>query len=510
MSLTAAAPLLKPDDLDDPEQFVEVGPIPYLDIHEDPTNGKVDEEILRLIRDNNNRRSRKGLLTALILGHTKLPIRAGDHMPDELEQPEVVGYAGNWFIAPDPVEGKPCLWATEWHLKRYVGICRGMPYRSIERLSPSPDKSDPKPTDHYADRVSLLRTPPRREFPPIHYGGDPVDMVRFAYGRVAPATEPTAENDDPKVKEENTDMGFDHTDPAHVEKLAELLGPHIGRYVRDQVRSALQEMVEAAPGEAKEAPPVAAETPVPGDEDTEAKAPVPASDEKEEPNVLPPDDEEDGNDVDGDGVDDEDEERDQYGELEQPTDEDMDDEYEGDPDDIGEDVEEEEQVPRKQRAKYAEAELGGDNGIVPSMVNGKPKKKDQKVINRKQYQKDMGAVATTIEDLYSQIGQLAHERNRLLYQKKLSALKEEGFELDVDEEANELPIADPEEFMTKRESHIRKNYRRTIINQTPVPVAEKTPAREPMNHQQMIRARGYATANRVSFDDAVKALGFNI
>lgn len=132
------------------------------------------------------------------------------------------------------------------------------------------------------------------------------------------------------------------------------------------------------------------------------------------------------------------------------------------------------------------------------------------MIPRKQYQKDMGAVATTIEDLYSQIGKLAHERNRLLYQKKLNDLKDEGFELDVEEEAGELPIDSPEDFMQKRESHIRKNYRRTIVNQSPVPVAEKTPARERMNEQQMIRARGYATANRVSFDEAVKALGFHI
>lgn len=504
------AHLLTAADLDDPEQFVQVGFVPYIETHDDAQNGKVDERILRLMLVNNKNRAKKGLWCAIIQGHTKLPLGPRDHMPPENEQPEVLGYVRDWKIAPDPVNGLPCLWGDERHMVRHSHIARELPWRSIERLSPAPDKENPKSTDHYADRVSLLRTPPRREFPPIHYGGDPSDMVRFAYGRVAPATEPATANNDPQVEEENDDMGFDHTNPAHVEKLAELLGPHIGRHVRDHVRSALQEMVEG-PGSEEEAPKAVAQAPAEEEGEAPQAAPVASAKEEvdeDEPNVLPPDDDEEGEDVDGDGVDDEDEERDAYGELEQPTDEDFDDEYEGDPDDVGEDVDEEEQAPRKQRAKYAEAELGGDNGIVPTL--GDQPKKRKNMIPRKQYQKDMGAVATTIEDLYSQIGQLAHERNRLLYQKKLSSLKDEGFELDVEEEASELPIDSPEEFMQKRESHIRKNYRRTIVNQSPVPVAEKTPAREQMTESQMIRVRGYATANRVSFNEAVKALGFNV
>lgn len=516
MTTTAEAPLLKHDDLDDPDQFVEVGPIPYIDVHDDPTNGKVDERILRLLRDNNNRRCRRGLYTALILGHTKLPQKAGDHMPDEVEQPQIIGYAGQFFIAPDPVEGKPCLWATEWHRRGYAQLARTFPYRSIERLAPAPDKENPSTTDHYSDRVSLLRTPPRREFPPIHYGGDPEDSVRLAYGRVAPATEPEKE---PEGKE--NEMAFDHTNPAHVEELARHLGPHLGKHVRDHVRSALQEMVEPhsngdheepdgdepeqatlPPAKKKAAPKPPVDEEPDGDEADDV-APEDDGGDEDVPDVLP-DEGDDGYD------DDEDDDRSEYAAAEDvPADGDTCADYEGED---GEEVDEDMRPPKKMRAKYdaaeAPAEVGGHDSLIPKLEPAKPRRK--KVIDRKQYQKDMGAVALTIEDLYEQIGQITHERNRLLYAQTLEGMKKEGFELDVEEEVAELPVDEPEQFMERRQTHIRKHYRRSIMDQPTVPVGEHRMGPKPrMTDTDRIKAVGYATAHKVSYDAAIKALGLD-
>jgi hypothetical protein len=300
-------------------------------------------------------------------------------------------------------------------------------------------------------------------------------------------------------------MGFDHTNPAHVEKLAELLGPHLGRHVRDHVRSALSEMVEPmSPGHeepdgdegAMEEPP--SMNGAPGKKPPMAKAgeldePEDTEESESEPEVVPDDDEDMG--------------REEYGEMEQPDD-DMDDmEYEGAPD---EEVEDEEEVEPRQRTKYMEGEVGGNSTVIPKMENSDPRrKKTMNGVSRKQYQQDFGAVSTVIEDLYEQLGRLTHERDRLLYRQNLEALKkEEGFELDIDEEVAELPIDAPADFIEKRQAHIRKCYRRTIVSQPTVPVGEAKRLAEPISEQQMIRARGYATAKRVDFDTACKELGF--
>lgn len=178
-------PLLRRSDFNDTSKFVTIGPVPLIEAHDDPQLGVVDEPLLRRILHNNRRREQRGLYSSIIRGHTLTPDMCGN-MPSEEDQPAVVGYCSDWHLAPDPVNGQPCLWAFEHHLKAHAGDNASYPFRSVERLQSAGKYHDPHAD--VIDRVSLLRTPPRRELGAVHFHyrrdlADPHDVARVCYSR---------------------------------------------------------------------------------------------------------------------------------------------------------------------------------------------------------------------------------------------------------------------------------------------------------------------------------------
>lgn len=123
-SVAPPAPI-KSDDLQD------IGIWPCIDEHElpaTPTHSavKVDEPKLHLIAENNNRRVEEtGDLTPIVIGHTK------DDAPEN-EQPEIVGYATDFFVAPFFKTGRKALFARFLAQKDKLDKFREYPRRSVE------------------------------------------------------------------------------------------------------------------------------------------------------------------------------------------------------------------------------------------------------------------------------------------------------------------------------------------------------------------------------------------
>ena len=114
--------------------FITKRSVPVLDehvlTHEDEDGREVrvpiDARKLQEIADRNNRRAAEtGDLTPIIIGHTK-------DEADESEQPEIVGYAGNFKVEPFARTGKKALTATFKFFRSALDKVRKYPRRSVE------------------------------------------------------------------------------------------------------------------------------------------------------------------------------------------------------------------------------------------------------------------------------------------------------------------------------------------------------------------------------------------
>lgn len=479
-----AAPLLRPADLDDPEQFVAVGPVPYLDVHDDPEHGPVGEDTLAKLRDNGNRRTRSGRYTALILGHTRLPGRAGEEVP-ERDQPPVVGYAVDFFLAPDPNEGRPCLWAHERHARAHASELKGYPWRSVERLAPAPGSPDDDPRAHVIDRVSLLKTPPRREFTPLHYRQDPetAGLVRRHYARPLPVAGTGATDADPipappETERETDPMAFDHANPDHVKALAEGMAPFLGHLLKPFIHQSIKDMIDDTP----EAEPGTDNAGLEGDPEggAPARKNYAAGEMGGNAGVIP-----------AMAGDDEDDDEDDAA-------------YDADMDDEGAETAPADDEDDDEGRKHYCAACQAMNDETPT-----------RPVTRKRYSRDMTSVADVLErhedtlaEVYRKLGESDFEKARLQYRQDLGTLAAaEGIEIDADAEVAELPMLETEAFIQRRTELMRRSYRRSPVNQAPVPVAAPAAAKKALDAADVAKIRGYSVMNRVGFDEARKALG---
>lgn len=107
-------------------------PVAILDEHflEDDDGNKIvylSPALLQRFADNGNRRIKTtGDWTPIVVGHTK------DGQP-ETAQPEVIGFAGEFFVGPLFKTGKKALWCRKWRIyKDKLPLLRKFPRRSVE------------------------------------------------------------------------------------------------------------------------------------------------------------------------------------------------------------------------------------------------------------------------------------------------------------------------------------------------------------------------------------------
>ena len=112
-------------------QFIVRANVPILDEHElFDDDGKliatIDEEKLRRIVENNNRRVEEtGDEVPIVIGHTD------DYSPEE-KQPEIVGYARDFVLKPLFKTGRKAIYATFRFFKDKAQVIRQFPRRSVE------------------------------------------------------------------------------------------------------------------------------------------------------------------------------------------------------------------------------------------------------------------------------------------------------------------------------------------------------------------------------------------
>jgi hypothetical protein len=191
-----APPLLSPVDFGDPSRFVAIRDVPIFDAHPDDGMGEVNEGLLHLIARNTQARVDGGDPVAITAGHTLRkttvvvvrPDGSRVEMPggDEDAQPDVLGYAANFRIAP--FRGRPCLYCNFHVHEKHAGRAKGYPFRSVERLQPPEGSGDL--SKHFIDRIALLKTPPQRDLGVLRYDqaeGKPGHPLRLCYSRPLPS-----------------------------------------------------------------------------------------------------------------------------------------------------------------------------------------------------------------------------------------------------------------------------------------------------------------------------------
>jgi hypothetical protein len=186
------SPLMTSADLDDPGQFVTIRGVPLLDAHDHPEKGNVDERLLRLLALNSNARSASGNPPAVIAGHTRRKVSMVVVRPDgsrielpgssEEQQPPVLGFVTGFRV--EPYQGRPCIHADLRIRKEHADTAKSYPFRSVERVQPQ--EGDRDETQHFIDRVALLRSPPERDLGIVRYersDGAPARELRICYER---------------------------------------------------------------------------------------------------------------------------------------------------------------------------------------------------------------------------------------------------------------------------------------------------------------------------------------
>lgn len=480
-------PLLSADDLDDPERFHTIRRVPILDVHDDPEHGKVDEPLLRLIAKNSNDLVRRGHFPALILGHTR---SKEEH--DELEQPPVVGYATSFHLAN--FNGIPCLHADFHYRHEDHEYASTFPFRSVERLSPNPEAGNDDPASHCIDRIALLRTPPRRDLGVLkaaHYEQSARSLVRIRYARDLPAIEAKPfscaceahkSSPSPSAPASAPNTAVPPSGPA----------PALGsspQPVQQPDNSESSDMAIAPEDVQAIASAVMTMLKAELAEEVDPEDHVPAVEEAEAPEVS-----------------------DHYA--------DNDDDYaEPAPD---QDFAEDEDLDRD---NYEFAEPSGSNTFTPGTVPAKercdmsanrrtryeaPAAERQRMqaesgrITRRRYERDLAARDKRIADLEL-------ESRRAKYEKTLVQLEGEGFEIDRADEMEEIHENTPKDFEAKREKQIRKQYRRSAVNQPPIPTADPpVPESGPkaMSRDQIDKVSRHASKKGISFAEAKTELGF--
>lgn len=136
------------------------------------------------------------------------------------------------------------------------------------------------------------------------------------------------------------------------------------------------------------------------------------------------------------------------------------------------------------------------------------------VVSRRQYQRDIGAAAECINDLYEQVLSLADDygtspesRQRHRYAADLEGLRREGFHVDPWAELADLDAIDGEysreRFVASRTAEIRRFYQKS-----PRPEGYSESCRPRVsNARDVQRIVAHATQHGCSFEDACRALG---
>ena len=188
--LRAGPPVLRPEDLDDPAQFLTLRDVPVFVTHDaldppgpspEPRRTAVDRATLeRLARNTNARAAGRPFMPAkLQIGHTlpKKPLVVQHQgvlkaLPAAYRggaQPAIVGFASNFRVGD--YDGRPCLFC-DWHIfLADVAFTRTFPFRSIER--------EP---EEYISGISLLRTEPALNLGALHYSKKPANLYGTAVG----------------------------------------------------------------------------------------------------------------------------------------------------------------------------------------------------------------------------------------------------------------------------------------------------------------------------------------
>lgn len=150
---------LTPADLADPNRYVRCEAVPILDAHTRPrwdAKGNslpprvYDEDRLRLICANSNRRDAEGNPGVLLIGHTNLK---ADH--PETAQPPPVGITRNYTIGD--WQGRPCIMADLYVEASKAAEAFSYPRRSVEVFY-----DDADPAGNYIDALALIRRTPER------------------------------------------------------------------------------------------------------------------------------------------------------------------------------------------------------------------------------------------------------------------------------------------------------------------------------------------------------------
>lgn len=489
-----ASPLLTQADLEDPEKFVTVRRVPILDAHDDPEYGPVDEALLHRMARNCNRMVARGDFPALQIGHTRpwkdavvVDRKSGEATlrpaTPEKHQSEIVGHASGFHVAP--FRGVPTLHADFHFHAGDAAYARTYPYRSVER----PPNPDADPAADLVDRISLQRTPPRRDLGALHYSPSAAaQAARICYARDLPPIT-AAEDDEPE-----------------------------GAPAEDATASA------AAPESAAPAPaePPANPDPSPTPEESPAMALTPeeiqaltgamvqafravlheeaeASADEHEP-APPPEDDDNGA------------------------------EYAEDYPDEADVSPEEEDAETTGRAMYDAGEIGGGAGAMPN--GGAPcaanrgfrapqapsRREYSRQGGRREYSQDLGRRCAEMERdlvyLYDRaaeqeqfVAEAQFEKRRMNYERQLLDLHQtEGREFDLAEELEELTPDSPADFEAKRTDLIRRRYARSpIVNPGRVPAARPSAPGGAGALDAALRSRAVAIAQQkgCSFNEAL-------
>lgn len=458
----ARTPLLSFDDLEDPEKFTAVRRVPLLDVHDDPETGRVDHSLLRLLAKNCNDRVAQGNFPSVILGHTKMrPVERDGEMvqakdDDEQRQPPPVGYAVGFHVGD--FQGRPCLYADLHIQNGDLEYSRTFPHRSVERIDPAPGVENPDPADNFIDRIALLRTPPRRDLGILHYAASDRSLRRTRYARdFSSPSSPTKQPPAPPAQPVEDLNAMDEQTPD----------------IKELVRQAL---AEALPGALRQALSEAAETEESAVDGAEPGADDYSPEQYDNPGYDPA----------------------MYDEPEEAPYEDPEAELE------------------QRRNAYEAAAPGPDNTYVPSDgsigVRRRPQapprerhrmQQDSDRIRRHQYERDLA-------ERDRRIAELEHTNRRTLYERTLTQLEGEGYEIDRAAEMEELTPDSPQGYEAKQEARIRKCYRRNPIGQPTVrtEAPDVTDAPQVLSRKDQEKIFAYAGVKGLTYAAAKKDLGF--
>ncbi len=157
--------------LDDVRLFERRPGVPILDVHV-RSGREIDEQRLRLVCANSNRRAAAGEPGLILIGHTTDDGK-------ETDQPPVVGYAKNYQMGR--WDGRPCIMADLYYDRDDLDQAMKYPRRSVEVFY-----SDSDPSMNYVDAVSLLVRTPERPLGLVTYRGK-AQLERYSMTENAPS-----------------------------------------------------------------------------------------------------------------------------------------------------------------------------------------------------------------------------------------------------------------------------------------------------------------------------------